>query len=100
MATALFTGHLQPIVPAIYVILSCVTFTAYLIDKMAAEQGKRRISETTLHGLAFLGGWPGAYAAQRILRHKTVKQPFQLVFILCVALNILALILIGLRMPL
>lgn len=65
----------------------------YWFDKHAAIQRTARIRESTLHLLALLGGWPGAYAAQKVLRHKTVKQPFQAIFLVCVVVNIAGLIL-------
>ena len=52
-------------------------FSVYFIDKQAARAGRRRISEKTLLALTFLGGSPGAVCAQRLLRHKTQKEPFR-----------------------
>ena len=43
--------------------------------------------EASLHVLALMGGWPGALLAQRVVRHKTRKQPFRTVFWATVALN-------------
>ena len=71
----------------IYLIVSSVTFAAYALDKMAAEKGSWRTSESTLHLLALVGGWPGALIAQNHLRHKTRKQPFRAVFWVTVLLN-------------
>ena len=34
----------------------------------------------TLHWLEFLGGWPGALIAQRVIRHKNKKTSFQVDF--------------------
>ena len=53
---------------------------AYWRDKRAAEAGRSRLPESTLHLLALLGGWPGAFLAQRMFRHKTAKLSFQFVF--------------------
>jgi uncharacterized membrane protein YsdA (DUF1294 family) len=61
-------------------IVSTVTFVTYWIDKRAAVQGRRRISERTLHSMELLGGWPGAFLAQRAFRHKTRKISYQMVF--------------------
>lgn len=55
-------------------------FAAYVWDKHLAETGGRRISEQTLLGLAFFGGSPGAWAAMRLVRHKTQKASFQASF--------------------
>ena len=53
-----------------------VTFALFGLDKMKARAGARRIAESTLLGLALLGGTPGAYAGRAVFRHKTRKQPF------------------------
>lgn len=89
----LFTGHVQLIVFYIYAAVSSISFTAYYVDKNAAERGKWRIQESTLHIMALFCGWPGAYAAQRFTRHKIMKEPFQRIFVVCVILNILGFIL-------
>jgi uncharacterized membrane protein YsdA (DUF1294 family)/cold shock CspA family protein len=64
----------------LYVLLSVVLFAAYGADKSAAQHGRWRTSESSLHLLALAGGWPGALVAQRVFRHKTIKQPFQGIF--------------------
>lgn len=70
-----------------YLVLSVITFVLYAVDKKAAMQGKWRISERTLHLFALIGGWPGALLAQKLLRHKSKKRSFQLVFWGTVVLN-------------
>ncbi len=65
---------------AAYMLMSAIAFTAYRLDKSRAIHGRRRISEATLHTIELLGGWPGAWAAQRVLRHKTAKTSYLVVF--------------------
>ncbi|MBL4789798.1 MAG: DUF1294 domain-containing protein [Kordiimonadaceae bacterium] len=60
-----------------YAGMSLFAFIAYAIDKSAAVNGRSRISERTLHLMSLIGGWPGALVAQRLIRHKTQKQPFR-----------------------
>lgn len=69
------------------VVLGAITYGAYSGDKQAAESGRRRTPENTLHLLALIGGWPGAAIAQQRLRHKTTKQPFRSIYWLTVFLN-------------
>ncbi|MEK9952356.1 MAG: DUF1294 domain-containing protein [Curvibacter sp.] len=69
---------------AVYLLMSLCTYAVYAADKRAAQQGRQRVPERTLHLLALLGGWPGAWLAQRRLRHKTRKTGFLLVFWLTV----------------
>lgn len=67
--------------------MSLVAFMLYRHDERAAQGGKARTRERTLHLADLLGGWPGGLLAQDRLRHKTRKAPFQLVFWATVALN-------------
>lgn len=79
-------------VASLYGVLSLITFFAYWKDKAAAQAGRWRTPESTLHALALLGGWPGAIFAQQWLRHKSSKSGFQVVFWLTVLLNVAALV--------
>jgi uncharacterized membrane protein YsdA (DUF1294 family) len=45
-----------------------------------------------LHGLALLGGWPGAWFGQQILRHKSSKVSFRIAYWGTVALNVIGLL--------
>jgi uncharacterized membrane protein YsdA (DUF1294 family) len=38
----------------------------YAKDKRAAEWGKWRTSESTLHTVSLIGGWPGGYANPKL----------------------------------
>lgn len=62
------------------VALSVLTYLAYAWDKSRARKKGRREPEIQLHALELLGGWPGAFVAQRRLRHKCSKVSYQLVF--------------------
>ena len=57
-------------------VINVMAFAVFAADKRAAGAGRRRTPERTLLGLAALGGSLGAVSAQRLLRHKTRKQPF------------------------
>ncbi len=72
----------------IYGIMSLVTLIVYAIDKNAAVRGRWRIRETTLHALEFGCGWPGAWLAQRLFRHKSSKKSYLVVYWFMVALNL------------
>ena len=68
-----------------------VAFGLMVADKRRAEIGARRISESTLLGWSWLGGAVGTYAASRIMRHKTRKQPFATKMIMLCAAEIVLL---------
>jgi uncharacterized membrane protein YsdA (DUF1294 family) len=78
-------SHIQ--ILSLYTALSLITFALYAFDKSAARRGRWRIPEYLLHLLALLGGWPGALAVQQVIRHKSRKLRFQVVFWLTVAIN-------------
>ncbi len=75
-----------PLVAA-YWLLSTLTFLIYAADKRAARRHGARHSEASLHWLALLGGWPGAWLAQQALRHKSSKRSFRWRFWLTVLTN-------------
>jgi uncharacterized membrane protein YsdA (DUF1294 family) len=72
----------------VVLVMSVACFIVYGLDKRRAINGGRRVSERTLHLMAFLGGWPGALMAQRHFRHKTQKAPFRIVFWIVVMLHV------------
>lgn len=80
LGAAVWSGRLPLLVLGAVPGLSLLTFFAYALDKNAAQTGRWRTKESTLHLLALAGGWPGAWAAQRLLRHKSSKQSFLLVY--------------------
>lgn len=64
--------------------LNLFTFLAYASDKSAAQRGMWRTKESQLHLLALAGGWPAAWLAQQMLRHKSQKAAFRAVYALTV----------------
>lgn len=68
--------------------INVVTIWAYYWDKRAARKGNWRVPESVLHTLELLGGWSGAFVAQRLFRHKTKKQSYQSTFWMVVAFEI------------
>ncbi len=66
------------------VLASAVAYRVHAVDKRRAEEGLWRIPEANLHLLELLGGWPGAFLAQRRLRHKCSKGSYQVMFWLIV----------------
>ena len=73
----------------IYLILiNVATIAAWGYDKSCATAGARRIPESDLLLLSFLGGWPGGIAAAHLFRHKTRKKAFIVRFVIVVALQV------------
>lgn len=63
-----------------YLGMSILTYAFYWVDKRRAVNDEWRLTETTLHTMEALGGWPGALVAQLALRHKTAKKDYQQVY--------------------
>ncbi|MEK7951428.1 DUF1294 domain-containing protein [Luteolibacter soli] len=74
-------------VPTVMAVASAVAWICYRSDKRRAESRQWRIKEARLHLIELLGGWPGAFLAQRRFRHKTRKVSFQFIFISIVILH-------------
>lgn len=87
VALAVLGGWLPAALLGVYLGASVLAFVAYAMDKSAARKQERRTSERTLHLLALVGGWPGALLAQQLLRHKSSKAPFRMVFWATVLVN-------------
>ncbi|MDI1248421.1 MAG: DUF1294 domain-containing protein [Lacunisphaera sp.] len=68
-------------------LISIITYIIYAVDKRRARAKAQREPETRLHLLELLGGWPGAFFAQRRLRHKSAKGSYQFVFVLIIGLH-------------
>ncbi|MES2922425.1 MAG: DUF1294 domain-containing protein [Verrucomicrobiota bacterium] len=64
----------------VFAISSVITYVMYAHDKGRAMAAGWRVPESTLHLAELLGGWPGAFLAQRRLRHKCSKVSYQAVF--------------------
>lgn len=74
----------------ITVLASFVAVVLYAVDKRRAIKEGRRIPERVLHGSSLVGGWPGAYLAQQVFRHKTQKTSFRMMFWLIVLVHLSA----------
>ncbi len=61
-------------------IVSVIAYAMYAHDKQQAISGGWRVPESWLHLAELLGGWPGAFLAQRRLRHKCSKTAYQMGF--------------------
>ena len=83
-----FSGKLPLVVVSLYIVMSFITYIAYAIDKSAAQNDRWRTQESTLHMFSLIGGWPGAFLAQKKLRHKSSKEEFKSVYWVTVVLNL------------
>lgn len=70
-----------------YIAFNLFVFLVYWWDKEAARSSGWRIRESTLLSLALVGGSLGAILAQRLLRHKTRKEPFRSILLSIVILQ-------------
>lgn len=92
LAVMVVFGNIPMVVAMAYLVISLMTFMAYVLDKSAAKLGQRRTAENTLFLYGLAGGWPGAIFAQQLFRHKSSKREFQTIFWLTVLFNCSALI--------
>ncbi|CAN7537240.1 DUF1294 domain-containing protein [Pararhizobium sp. LjRoot238] len=79
-------------VALIVLLINLIIFCVFWWDKDAARKGQWRVPESRLLCLALIGGSPGAVAAQRLLRHKTRKEPFRTQLMLICAMHVVGLV--------
>ncbi|WP_414548896.1 DUF1294 domain-containing protein [Anabaena sp. CCY 0017] len=77
-----------PIPLILYPCMSLITLALYADDKSRAKKGRWRVQEKTLHLCEFMGGWLGAFVAQRQLHHKSSKASYQVEFRIIVILHL------------
>ena len=87
LAWAIAVDRLPAPVAFGFALASAVAYIAYSLDKDAAQRGRWRIAEGTLHLFELAGGWPGALLAQHVMRHKTRKAAYRFEFWFVVVLH-------------
>ena len=90
LARAAWSGALPTPVAAGLALVNVITLAAYWNDKRAAANNWQRTRESTLHSLELLGGWPAAWLAQQMLRHKSRKPTFRWTYLVVALVNFAA----------
>ena len=75
--------------------INLASYMTFARDKHYAIKGMRRVPERTLLKLAVVGGTVGILIGQKLLRHKTRKEPFRTELLLISALQVIALAAVG-----
>ena len=82
------TQSIIAIVGGWYLAWSLITFFFFARDKRAARLHRMRQPEARLHLLELLGGFPGAFLAIVLLRHKSKKPSFLFVSLIATVINV------------
>ena len=61
-----------------YICVNVRAFILYGLDKKYAREGRWRIPEKTLLGIALIGGAAGAWIGMQTFRHKTKHMSFRM----------------------
>ena len=61
-----------------YICVNVIAFILYGLDKKYAREGRWRIPENTLLGIALIGGAAGAWIGMQTFRHKTKHMSFRM----------------------
>ena len=82
---------LKGFLPAIFLFIffgaNLVVFLFYYQDKVSANKNEWRITESTLHLFSLVGGWGGAYIAQKTFSHKHKKASFMFTYKITILIN-------------
>ncbi len=83
---------IQPTYILFFLVMASISSFAMMgLDKSAAKQGKRRISEISLWYVAVLGGGVGGTLGMYTFRHKTKHKAFAIGFPILATLQVGAL---------
>lgn len=58
-------------------LVNVFAFILYGIDKLKAKKSKWRVPESTLIGIAIIGGIIGAWSGMKVWHHKTLHKKFK-----------------------
>lgn len=58
-------------------LVNVLAFILYGIDKLKAQKSKWRVPESTLIGIAIIGGSIGAWSGMKVWHHKTLHKKFK-----------------------
>lgn len=83
------------VIAAYLLALNLWAFVLFYWDKRQAQNGGWRIAESTLLGMAFLGGSLGAFLGQKTMRHKTRKEPFRSRLLFIIGMQTAVLLVLG-----
>lgn len=75
--------------------ISLLSVVLCVVDKIHAMRRLRRISESTLMTLSFLGGSVAMYLTMRIIHHKTRHNKFMLGIPLMIIMQLVAIVAIS-----
>ncbi len=76
--------EVQYVVAGWVILITVITFGAFIVDKILAKANARRISENRLHWMVALGGVLGAILGMIVARHKTIDPVFRLRLVIVV----------------
>ena len=82
------------IVTFYFTLISLITATVTLADKIKAKKGAFRVPENTLIILALFGGSVAEYFTMRLIRHKTLHKKFMIGLPLIIIFQLLLMMLI------
>lgn len=72
-----------------FIVVNLIGAIANIVDKIKANLDRFRIPEKVLWCIGIVGGATGSYITMQIIRHKTRKKPFAMIFPLLSVIQII-----------